>query len=655
VSSKMKVAELTTQLTRPRRVPFSLKVQAVVFVVASAFAPMVLLIAVSSKFFEHGPRPIVPFEYWAFLTVAWVLGSAVAIAHVLAKGLSEQIVPLEQSVDVLSRAVEVPVVPVTSTSGNELENLAARFNMLETALAESRSATLGRIHDLESENAHLAASVDANVSFLSAVAHEIRTPLSAIVSAARIIRHYHEKKPEVVDRFGETIATEGHRLVRLVSDLIDLAKIEAKALDWTSDVVRAHELTEKAVHRIEPIAAEREVTLQVDASESLPVLRGDEKRLVQVIAFLLENAIKFSPIDGKVRISATEREGMLRVTVRDEGAGIPPKDCEQVFEKSFVLSAKHAEHWGRHSTTLLGLPLCREIIRHHGGRIWASSCDDGGAMFCFEIPVLRGSAAELATSRLTEPSEALRVLLVMQGGNLADAAHRALRLAGCDVRICSHFQEVLSMAREWVPEVLVVSSNCLWQLTEGIEARLRKSGVGHIMMFSPYEGMVDLSAATHSEPLLMRLADLAKRGAQVLLVEDEEEYGTVVEFELAQAGYRVTRARDGVAALEAIAKGTPDAMVLDLVLPRLDGFRVLESLAAKNVAVPTLVLTSLDDERLEEKLHKLGAVGIYRKYELIQPRTTESAARVRKILTPVLGDTPATASGRLPQRTRNAS
>jgi CheY-like chemotaxis protein len=243
----------------------------------------------------------------------------------------------------------------------------------------------------------------------------------------------------------------------------------------------------------------------------------------------------------------------------------------------------------------------------------------------------------------------------MQGGNLADAAHRALRLADCDARVCSHFQEVLSMTREWVPDVLVVSSNCLWQLTEGIEARLRKSGVGHIMMFSPYEGMVDLSAPTHSEPLLMRLADLTKRGAQVLLVEDEEEYATVVEFELAQAGYRVTRARDGVAALEAIAKGAPDAMVLDLVLPRLDGFRVLESLAAKNVAVPTLVLTSLDDERLEERLHKLGAVGIYRKYELIQPRTTESAARVRKILTPVLGDTPATASGRLPQRVRNAS
>lgn len=655
VRSTMKVTELTTELTRPRRVPFSLKVQAVVFVVAAAFAPMVLLIAVSSKFFEHGPTPVLPFEYWAFLTVAWVLGSALAIAHVLAKGLTEQIEPLAQTVDTLSRSVEMPIAAAVPTSGNELENLAARFNRIEAALADSRTAALGRISDLESANARLAASVDANVSFLSAVSHEICTPLSAIVSAARIIQHYHDKKPEVVGRFGDTIATEGRRLVRLVSDLLDLTKIEAKSLDWAADIVRPHELAEQAVHRIERMAAERGVTIVVDSSESLPVLRGDEKRLVQVIEFLLENAVKFSPADGKVELSALEHEGMLRITVRDDGDGIPAKDCEQIFEKSFALSEKHAESWGRHSATLLGLPLCREIIRHHGGRIWASSCENGGAMFCFDVPLLRGSAADLAAVKLAEGDEALRVLLVMQSGNLADAAHRALRLEDVDARLCSHFQEVLSMVREWVPDVLVVSSNCLWQLTEGIEARLRKTGVGHIMMFSPYEGMIDLNAPTHSEPLLMRLADLTSRGAEVLLVEDDEEYATVVEFELTQAGYRVARARDGVEALEAAATRPPDAMVLDLVLPRLDGFGVLETLASRNATIPTLVLTSLDDERLEERLHRLGAVGVYRKYELIQPRTSETAARVRRILTPVLGDAPATASGRVPQRVRNAS
>ena len=111
---------------------------------------------------------------------------------------------------------------------------------------------------------------------------------------------------------------------------------------------------------------------------------------------------------------------------------------------------------------------------------------------------------------------------------------------------------------------LVVSSSCVWQLTEGIEARLRKAGVANIMMFSPYEGMIDLSAPTHCGPLLARLGDLVGRGADVLLVEDDEDYAAVVEFELGQSGYRVARASNGVEALAAIERNAPKAMVLDL-------------------------------------------------------------------------------------------
>ena len=132
---------------------------------------------------------------------------------------------------------------------------------LESALADSRSAALGKIADLEAMNAKLASSADLNAGFLSAVSHEIRTPLSAIVSAARIIQHYHEKKPEVVGRFGETIATEGKRLVRLVSDLLDLSKMEAKSLDWSDDVARPSDLATTVLRRLEQLFAEHQVTL----------------------------------------------------------------------------------------------------------------------------------------------------------------------------------------------------------------------------------------------------------------------------------------------------------------------------------------------------------------------------------------------------------
>jgi signal transduction histidine kinase/DNA-binding response OmpR family regulator len=639
------VKDFAAQLTKPRRVPFSLKAQAVLFVVAAAFAPLVLLLAVSSKFFQYGPKSAVPFEYWALLTVAWVLASALLMAHILAKGLTEQIEPLENLVNQMARnAKSSPASAAdaaqTPFKGNELENLATQFSRLESALADGRSAALGRIAELEALNAKLASSADLNAGFLSAVSHEIRTPLSAIVSAARIIQHYHEKKPEVVGRFGETIATEGKRLVRLVSDLIDLSKMEAKALDWTEEVVRPVDIATTALRRLEPLFTEHRVKLICDVSEALPRLRCDPKRLTQVLECLLENAVKFSPEDGEVELIGSERDGVLRVTVRDRGARLAAQDGERIFEKSFAATLRQSKEWGRHSATLLGLPLCREIIRHHGGRIWATNGPDHGAAFSFELPLPEHAAALLGVDDSAGKERALRVLLVMQNDVLSEAAARALRLDDIDGRVCSHFQEVLAMTRSWVPDVLVVSSNCLWQLTEGIEARLRKAGVANILMFSPYEGMVDLSAPTHCGPLLSRLGDLVPRGGDLLLVEDDEDYAAVIEFELTQAGYNVARANNGVDALVAVEKGAPAALVLDLVLPRLDGFGVLEALAAKNVGLPTIVLTSLDDDRMDDRLLRLGAVGVYRKYELIQPQRADEAQRVRKVLIPVLGEAP---------------
>jgi len=653
------VKDLATQLTKPRRTPFSLKAQAVLYVVASAFAPLVLLLAVSSKFFEHGPKSPVPFEYWALLTVAWVLASALLIAHILAKGLTDQIEPIANTVDLLARSAKslppgVAEAPKAPSTGNELEDLAAQFSRLEAALADGRNAALGKIAALEAMNAKLATSADLNASFLSAVSHEIRTPLSAIVSAARIIQHYHEKKPEVVGRFGETIATEGKRLVRLVSDLLDLSKMEAKSLDWSEEVARPADLATAALRRLEPTFAEHKVTLACDVSESLPRLRCDAKRVIQVLECLLENAAKFSPEAGEVELTATEHDGTLRVTVRDRGASLPTRDTEQIFDKSYSMTLRQSKEWGRYSATLLGLPLCREIVRHHGGRIWASNSADGGAAFTFELPLPQSGAALLGADDSAGAARALRVLLVMQNDVLAEAAARALRLDDIEGRVCSHFQEVLAMSRQWIPDVLVVSSNCLWQLTEGIEARLRRAGVAHIMMFSPYEGMIDLSAPTHCGPLLARLGDLIARGGDVLVVEDDEDYGAVVEFELSQAGYKIARANNGVDAVAMIEQRLPGALVLDLVLPRLDGFGVLEALTAKKLSVPTVVLTSLDDDRMDEKLHRLGAIGVYRKYELIQPQRADEAARVRKVLTPVLGAAPALPAPRATQRARSA-
>jgi len=642
---------LTATLKRQYHLPWSLRAQVAVFVAAATFAPLALLLAVSSTFFTNGPESAIPFEYWAFLTVAWVLGTALIIARVFSSGLDEQLRPIRSAAAGIRRGTNLPTSNLESPDGgNELEALALQFSQLEAALAYSRSAVLGKIGELEEENAMLRESVERHAEFLSSVSHEIRTPLSAIISAARIIQHYHEKKPEVVNRFGDTIMSEGKRLLSLTNNLVDLAKLEAGRIDWDDGFVRPAKMATDAALRVEGMIEEHGLSLRVDVSESLPGVWGDARRLSEVIEHLLTNAVKFTPRGGRVELSAIEKGESVRFAVKDTGAGLSVAECEHVFDKHHGIAARHSS--GVQGGTRLGLPICREIVTRHEGRIWASSQSDAGTAFHFELPI--AGTENKVIPILSAKDRPLRALLVMKNEVLADAATRALRLEEIDSRVCHQFQEVFEMLPDWRPDVVVVSAACVWQLTEAAEGRLRKAGVSHILMASPQEGLVEMNPPTHSEPLLAALNTAVDDGRSLLLVEDDEEYSSVLEFELSQAGYDVVQVYNGVDALRAMEAGRPDAMILDLMLPQLDGFGVLARLKERGISIPALILTSIDDESVEEELHGLGAVGVFKKSELIQPRSGNTAARIKKILRPILESAPATALGEADARARGA-
>ena len=642
---------LTATLKRQYHLPWSLRAQVAVFVAAATFAPLALLLAVSSTFFTNGPESVIPFEYWAFLTVAWVLGTALIIARVFSSGLDEQLRPIRSAAAGLRRGTDLPTSNQESPDGgNELEALALQFSQLEAALADSRAAVLGKIGALEEENAMLRESVERHAEFLSSVSHEIRTPLSAIISAARIIQHYHEKKPEVVNRFGDTIMSEGKRLLSLTNNLVDLAKLEAGRFDWDDGFVRPAKMAAEAALRVEGMIEEHGLTLRVDVSESLPGVWGDARRLSEVIEHLLTNAVKFTPRGGRVELSAIEKDDSVRFAVKDTGAGLSVAECEHVFDKHHGIAARHSS--GVQGGTRLGLPICREIVTRHEGRIWANSQSGTGTAFHFELPI--AGSEDKVIPILSAKDRPLRALLVMKNEVLADAATRALRLEEIDSRVFHQFQEVFEMLPDWRPDVVVVSAACVWQLTEAAEGRLRKAGVSHILMASPQEGLVEMNPPTHSEPLLTALNTAVDDGRSLLLVEDDEEYSSVLEFELSQAGYDVVQVYNGVDALRAMEAGRPDAMILDLMLPQLDGFGVLARLKERGISIPALILTSIDDESVEEELHGLGAVGVFKKSELIQPRSGNTAARIKKILRPILESAPTTALGEANARARGA-
>ena len=623
---------MDTGIAKRLNKPISFGSQLVLSMAASAFAPMIVLIAVGYAFFYDSPDSQLSFQYWSFLVVIWVLSIAFLVARLLAGGLMKQL-------DTLATAANVPGEASTATSNatNDFVALEEKFNQIEAVVAEGRASSLGRIRDLEGELAGMREAAELQAKFLSAVSHEIRTPLSAIVSSARIIQRYHHTKPEVIARFGDTIITEGNRLVRSISDMLDLVKIEAGTLSWTEELLVPGDLAEEVSRGIEPLIEQHELELTTAVPDGLPLINGDAQRVKQVLANMLRNAVKYTPAGGKVSLSADlTDDGEVRFSVTDTGVGISPEMLPRIFEKSYVLNQRKQS--GRKEAGVgLGLALCREIVDHHGGQLRAQSDPGRGSTFEILFPAVLDEAPGASAPARERRRE--RVLLLMKNDLLADCAIRALRLEELDSRICSSLQEFFTTLDDWCPDLVIMSSSFAWNMNADTEQSIRATGVAHILLFSAREGLVELTPPTNTEPVVAALDRKIAKGSTVLLVEDDEEYGAVMEFELSQVGYKVIKAYNGVDGLERAVNEKPAALVLDLALPQLDGFGVMAQLAERNAELPTVVLTALDDSALDEKLAELGALAVFRKYELIEEKGADLGTRVREILAPVLAAT----------------
>ena len=246
-------------------------------------------------------------------------------------------------------------------------------------------AGLRRVEDLRRLHARaheLERLYERQSDFLSVVSHEIRTPLSAILSSANILIRYGAQRPDSVERFARVIHQEGQRLTRLINNLLDLAKIEAGLVDWRFTEVSVSALLGGVRESFSALAGERKVQLELDNGPGVDEVHADGDKLTQVLLNLVSNAVKHSSDGSTVRVrSRVSADGSVRFEVEDEGTGVPPGMEERVFERFAQL-----ESGDERGGTGLGLTICRQIVEHHGGRIWAAPDRSSGALFIAELP-----------------------------------------------------------------------------------------------------------------------------------------------------------------------------------------------------------------------------------------------------------------------------
>jgi two-component system phosphate regulon sensor histidine kinase PhoR len=256
-----------------------------------------------------------------------------------------------------------------------------------TVIVRARRSPVGGVWVVVEDVSELRRLQQIRQEFIDNLSHELRTPLTTISLLAETLARDAAAAGEGVpvpmrERIGK-VEVETGNLVQMVNEMLDLARIEGGPAAVHLDDVDLGRLAETSTERLTLFAERQGVELSVEVAPDLPVVRGDEARLGQVLVNLVHNAVKFSPDGGEV-IVRVRRDGAEVVTsVTDHGIGIPRAALPRVFERFYKVDRTRARGGG----TGLGLAISRHVLNQHGGRIWVTSEEDVGSTFSFALPI----------------------------------------------------------------------------------------------------------------------------------------------------------------------------------------------------------------------------------------------------------------------------
>jgi signal transduction histidine kinase/CheY-like chemotaxis protein len=466
----------------------------------------------------------------------------------------------------------------------------------------------------------------AKEEFAANVSHELRTPLNMIIGFSEMITQsphvYGMELPAVLLADIDAIQRNSQQLSRLVNDVLDLSRIEAGRMALSKEWASLHEIVDEAAVAVRALFESKGLYLEAEISPDLPLIFCDGTRIHQVVLNLVSNAGRFTERGG-VRVSAHREDGDVLVSVSDTGPGIPPEDHERLFEPFQQLDASIRR---QHGGTGLGLSISRRFVEMHGGKMWLESEPGVGTTFHFSLPLevsLSGEGggrramrwfnpySEYEYKRRTRRSKAPtldvlpRFVLLEEGNSL----RRLFDRYWDEVEFASvrDGEQALHALRQSPAQALIMNTSPF------AEAPLSTSQLANLPYDTPAVtcwvpgeddaarrlGVVRyLVKPIARETLLATLEDLGQDVRTVLVVDDDPEALQLFVRMLSTAGrdYRVVQAAGGQRALSMLRQRQPDVMLLDLIMPGVDGFEVLQrkSEDAAIREIPTVVVTSRD-------------------------------------------------------------
>ncbi|HTE55303.1 MAG TPA: response regulator [Kofleriaceae bacterium] len=491
--------------------------------------------------------------------------------------------------------------------------------------------------------------------FVSAVSHELRSPLTTITGALDIVlSEYAGRLTDKQRRYTQLARESCTKLNQIVDDFLDVARSERGRIAMNLTPILLDELGREVVERFRGPAQARKIRLLTNTEGQngggMRII-GDPDRLTQVLNNLLSNAVKFTPEGGLIEVEMfgpSVASSHVGVSVYNNGAPIPDDARERIFEKFERLEGSERQVGG----TGLGLAISRAIIEAHGGRIWLESPADG-TKFVFTLPsapdageadVTGPKEVDLAAS--SEPVAGATVVLVDDDAYSGYILKGILMGAGHEVLVTANTEDALQVARARRPSLVVLSASLADDFMAVLrivkhDPETRKSAVIVMSSGDDREELLRMGAdevvAKPIQPAQFRelcarlIAEAGRaRAYRILVVDDDPSIRTICREVLEASSYTVREASSGQQARSEVHRFKPDLVMLDVMMPGLDGFQTAEGLRSEPATsmIPIIFLSAKGETADKVRAFRLGAEDY-----VVKPFiAAELVARVRKAL-----------------------
>jgi PAS domain S-box-containing protein len=549
---------------------------------------------------------------------------------------------LAESLDELKRSRAVSARSLASYQQRALQMEIIRQQNEDLDRLATELAIAKRNEEERAREAEAAAKLKSE--FLANFSHEIRTPLNGIIGYCDLLMREEGQRLTAHGRRDlNVVKTNAKTLLALINDILDLSKIEAGRVEVVTERVDIQELAEECLATVREYLKGKDVALTMNITEHARFLRTDALKLRQIMLNLLSNAAKFTE-SGEVALGARAEGNELVMTVEDTGVGIPADQVPFIFEKFRQVDGSTTRKVGG---TGLGLAIVRELSKVLGGNVSVTSVLGRGSTFTVRLAgVLESSGTaplsaqpELSAEQLVGVDEVAARLAPLAAGStvlvvdddplMQQLVVGQLEPAGFKVVPAEDGVSALRLAREVRPQAIILDIHLPrldgWSVLSQLKSEPGLASIPVILVSVEEQRArgYSLGACEYLvkpvepdrlvEVVTRTLGTAALASGEVLVVDDDAGTRELVSRSLRRAGFSTSEAHSGEDALLKARVSPPVLVVLDLMMPNLDGFEVLRRLRAENLHMPVVVLTGKSLDEMEQSTLRDGLIAFVRK------------------------------------------